>query len=410
MKERFGVHVDRERVRAVLVRHGAMVWHDEVRLASDESIGEAVAGLLGRAPARRAHSRIAGIALGGSASRTRQLAGLPPLGSEQAVRALVRQNASAFFVHCWREVAVGAVERRSDGSCWATVYDAPLASEIAAAVRGRIVTAVAVTSAVVAVARLLPPGEHRCCVDSVPYRITTIDRGMIVALAPVVAPGPDREPPSLAVPHALPDGASEFAIAYGAALLATDRALAWRSPEHDVRVHRRRRSGIAAAASFSALAFCWAYAAPGIHAEWLLRHDSSVATASHAPEVDAARTASELQRTSLQLSEVARFQASRGAVQALLGDLTRSLPESTAIVSLHIDSLSGTIMVLTPHVPDVLPQLVPLRRIVAPRLVGSITRESAANAQMERASIRFERPRSVDAGSRRRDPRARSPH
>lgn len=393
MRERFGVALYRDCIRAVLVRRSAIVWYDQVERSSDVSPREAVMRLLSRAPARSARMRIAGLAMGGSSCQTRQLFGVPPVAAEQALRKLVRENPNAFFVHNWPEIAPGVVERRADGSCWATVYDRPVAVEIISAIRPRFAATIAVSSSLVAVAQVLTPGEHSLSLDGISYRVTTIEGSVLAAVVPVAGSNDDGPPELAAALSPLGETAWDFAPAFGAAIFAADRTLAWRDHERDTRVLRRRRVRAALAVFALALAAGWAYAAPGAHAAWLLRASASDPSIGRDREMAAARAASELQRTMLQVAEVARFQTSRGAIPLLVADLTRSLPESTAIVSLHVDSLSGTMVVITPHVPDVLPQLVPLATVVSPRLAGSITRESAGNTRMERASIRFDRPR-----------------
>ena len=406
MSERFGVHISRDRVRAVLVRRSSIAWHDEIPLAPTTAIGEAVALLLARAPKRSARGRIAGLALGTPSSQTKELVGVPPVPSEQILRRLVSENPNAFFIHTWSEIVVGTVERRADNTCWATAHHGALVREASMAVRTRFAKTVAVTSSLIAVARLLPAGEHRCTVDGIGYRITTIECGVVTGLARDVSASANPACDLAPALCELGERAWDFAPAYGAALLAHDRRLAWRGVERDTRARRVRRAAIAVAAFSASCAATWAYTAPGVRALWVMRDDASATAGAPDHEIEAARTASELQRSTSQLAEVERFQASRGAIPALIGDLTRSLPESTAVVNLRVDSVAGSVVIITPHVPDVLPQLVPLTTIVAPRLVGSITYELAANAQMERASIRFDRPHRDRAPVR--DPSARA--
>jgi hypothetical protein len=60
-------------------------------------------------------------------------------------------------------------------------------------------------------------------------------------------------------------------------------------------------------------------------------------------------------------------------------------------VSLRLDSLEGNLIVLAAHAADVLPQLADLTGAVAPRIMGSVTREVQGGAHVKRAAIRFRR-------------------
>ena len=75
----------------------------------------------------------------------------------------------------------------------------------------------------------------------------------------------------------------------------------------------------------------------------------------------------------------------------LLAALAREIPDSTALITLRLDSLEGSVTTITTQAADVLPQLTDIPGIVAPRIVGSITKETTAGAPLERATIRFRR-------------------
>ena len=73
----------------------------------------------------------------------------------------------------------------------------------------------------------------------------------------------------------------------------------------------------------------------------------------------------------------------------LVAQLGQSLPESTAIVSLRVDSVEGSFIAVAPHVTDVLGELGSVDRIQNARIVGGVTREAIAGARVERAALRF---------------------
>ena len=85
----------------------------------------------------------------------------------------------------------------------------------------------------------------------------------------------------------------------------------------------------------------------------------------------------------------------------LLGELSQALPDSTALVSLRLDSLDGTFVALSPHAADMLSELVAVPGIVGPRIVGSVTKEIVGDAQLERATVRFRRETPAAAAGKR---------
>jgi hypothetical protein len=141
------------------------------------------------------------------------------------------------------------------------------------------------------------------------------------------------------------------------------------------------------------LASAAALLAPAIRATRFASRGSAELNVLRDVQSEAARSEADLRRASALIDHVARFRSSRGSVTLLLAGLAENLPESTAIVSLRIDSLEASFVALAPHVADVVPQLLAIDRIVAPRIVGSITPETINAARLERAAFRFRRPR-----------------
>ena len=109
-------------------------------------------------------------------------------------------------------------------------------------------------------------------------------------------------------------------------------------------------------------------------------------------ELEASRTLSELRSVSQFLDAVASFESERGHVTRLLGDLSEAIPESTAIITMRVDSVEGSFVAIAPHVMDVLPELAGIHEMSGARVTGSVTRETFAGARLERATFRFRRP------------------
>jgi hypothetical protein len=91
------------------------------------------------------------------------------------------------------------------------------------------------------------------------------------------------------------------------------------------------------------------------------------------------------------LALASRREGERRAMIRLLADLSRLAPESTAVLSLRVDSLEGSLVVLAPRVAELLPALDAAREIRGLRIAGAVTKERMSDVQLERAAFRFGR-------------------
>lgn len=104
--------------------------------------------------------------------------------------------------------------------------------------------------------------------------------------------------------------------------------------------------------------------------------------------------AAEHDRASRALAAVRGFQAARPTVLQTLGELAKSLPESTAIVSLRLDESGVSVVLLSTRGSALLSGLASPSGYGAPQSVGAMTRESFAGREMQRAALNF-RPREL---------------
>ena len=131
-------------------------------------------------------------------------------------------------------------------------------------------------------------------------------------------------------------------------------------------------------------------AAPGAAARVVERR-AAMRLASLAPlRASIAAAEREVERVSSALSEVAAFDESRYSVTALLGDLTRALPEGSAVVTLRLTRTSGSLVALGPRAAAVLTKLEGIRGLEAVEIIGPVTREVVAGKALERITIRFQ--------------------
>jgi hypothetical protein len=347
--KRLGISLSRDAVHAVLVRGGRVVWHSTIR--GSESAIVALERLLAEVPSARLGRTSVRISLGVGHSYVKRIEGLPPVRQANLLNRVVRENADSFFLRLGARTLVSDVDRRADGSTWAAAFDGTLIDEALAVLRRR--------------------GLSVACV--LPYAIASareIDRPALKALGPE---------------------AHEFIAAYGAALSSGLAPLTWRPPPDRSHTRALGIARVASSSSLLVLALCAALFARGVHAQRIAATAASELAALQGAETDAARVDAELRRTAADLDRFRQLESTRGRVTALLGALSEALPDSTALVSLRVDSLDATFVALTPHAADVLPPLFGVRGLVAPRIVGSVTREVQGTAHVERATIRFRR-------------------
>lgn len=96
-----------------------------------------------------------------------------------------------------------------------------------------------------------------------------------------------------------------------------------------------------------------------------------------------------LRETSAALNEIGSFTAQRRSVALLLGEISGTLPDSTAIINLRVDSVGGTMTLLSLSAASMVPRLATSRDILDPKIVGAVTRETVNGVPMQRITVRF---------------------
>jgi len=349
MSKRIGVSVFEGKLHATLVAAGKVKWRDDEPIDDANSFADPLARLLARVPAvgRRARTSIA---LDSQWVQVRRLGGLPNIGSVRVLTELVRENERSFFLWKGAPSVVPELDVRPNGEVWGAAFDRRAIESIEHAAR---------------IARM------------------TVRRAIPTAvLGPLAA-----------------DGDASAAVA----LAPPKLALAWRLQPDAARTLRRVRiARLGIAAAFAATA-AFAALGPGVRADRTARAATRQLARYRGAADTLARTHLELQRVSRRLARIDAFQLDRGRVTRLLAALSESTPDSTAILTLRVDSAEGALTVIAPQVASVVPALEEVRGVFSPRIVGSITREVIAGVQLERASIRFRRSPTRVVAPRRTD-------
>jgi hypothetical protein len=387
-----GIAITRSCVRAVLVRGKHIVWHASVPVEGGEIV-EALDALLATMPPRRGVAAMrpprAVLAIGIGYAQVKRIDGLPATRNQRMLTEAVRQNSTAFFLAGAAPLVISDVDHRVDGSNWAAAYHADTVDGMIVVLRRRGMPQQQVVPSIVARAALLGAGSRVHVDDGRCLAIEASERGVVTGVRRVS----DEPITDVALPPPLAGLGADYLDAYAATMMVSMMKLSWRPPPDPRRARRADVFRFIRAALLFAAASVAALIGPGVRAG----RDAARATVAidrgRRLVGEAARVEGELARVSAQLDRVEKFQESRGKITMLVGAIARSIPDSTALVTLRVDSVEGSFVALTPHAADVLPELAAIDGIVNPRIAGSVTREMQGAARLERATVRFRRPR-----------------
>ena len=398
MTVRLGISIRQDECAAIVVRRGRVRWHG--RIARDSSVGvrPALAELLASAPSRRSGVR-AVVAVGASYAQIARIAGVPHTLPVGVVARLVQENVASFFLRSPGRLVVTSVQRNADGAAWSAVLDGALVEEAIDALRTARFGSAAFVAEPVAAALVLAPGLHRVVDGGVVAEFVSTNAGTFQRFRRTrgdsIAESADTvEDLPLAI-RPLGEDARHYVAAFGAASCSPDHPLAWRRPVDPRRVRSMARLRLGASAALLVLSIVAALLAPAIRAWSDARRSMRLADRREWVRAAAARVESDLRLVTGSLDRVERFGSRRDDVPLVLAELARALPESTALLSLRIDSVEVNLSILTPHAADVVSELSHAERVAAPRILGSVMRERGKREPLERATIRLRRRDSV---------------
>ena len=397
MKRRIAIEIGASELRAVWMESGALRWHARAALPDASALPEALSALLSTRPRVLARAR-AIVALSPRWVQVRQLQGLPPVGSPRVAAQLLRENEQAFFLWTGRPSTIVihvAVGRDS----WGAAFDTEFLDAITRAVQSTRLRVVEICPSVAGIAAAFP-GQSVVWRDAEHcFRIRGDQDGLLELDRVLDCPDRDALPTTDAL-HPIGADAAQFVAAYAAATVRRRSPLAWRTHADPVRLRRRFRIINAAACIAVLSAGAAATLAPAVRAAASTRETERELRRLHGVQQQLVSVQTELRRVSDALDRVATLAVDRGSITRILGALSQATPESTAILDLRLDSTQGSFTAIAPNVADVLPALANAAEIVAPQIVGSVTRETIAGVRLERAAFRFRRPRSARGRAR----------
>lgn len=429
-----GVAIGVRHLRAVGLRQGHLTWALESALADDDSLEAALGRFLRTLPLHWIQRWVrpsVRVVLGSRHAQVKRLTGLPPgLDARQLAR-VVQEGAPRFFLRNGHPLLTTGVDIAANGASWSAALDADIVDAVHDACRGAGLRLTGIGPAVAALPLALEgsamedgDGEEvrwedegeRIAVRMVGGRIARVARLDRVVDGPASADEVGRalsRPRSLLAP--LAERSQRFADAYGAALLPGDAPLLHR-PRRAARVSSGERSPIprwrlAAASVALLLAGCSALLLRPLTA-MRAEHAATARLAELGPlRAEAARMQHDLAQVSAALADVERFAGSRRSPTLLLAGLARALPEGSALVTVRLESdargrartgqdpravtgadTTGVVVtLLAPRAAPVLGAIEKLPGVVAPQLVGPVTREVAGGASVSAVGRSVER-------------------
>ena len=392
---RVGLAVESKRARAVTMRRDRIDWRDEEWRTPNESIADCVSRLLDRRPGARLIRVSIVAAVSPAYVQTRRIS--PSSLAAQQVREALRANPDRFFLHGNRAPLLSPLYDDGD-FLWAAAYERAELEGIAEGCRRSRGTLKAVVPAIMAVAHDLRDGE-RTCADAGVIATVTMARGKLksVRRAHGGTAGGETEPGADVTE-------ARFADAVGAARYDSTVPF-FLHHDQPIPLRQRQRTILAAGAALSALS---AVAAPDCALARAEARASARLEQLRPAVVETAPRLAQLRAINQELEGIVRFGRSRPAIRRVLAELAQALPDSTIISSLHIDSVAGTMVLLSTHGTVVLESLV-AAGLRDPQVVGAVTREQSAIGEAQRITVRFrmpaEQPWLSTASSHRSDPR-----
>jgi len=399
-----GIGVSADSLRAIAVRRGRARWCVEIERSLDASLSEQVERLLQSSPAsgQRPHPPVM-LAVPPRHSQVKNLQNLPP-AADRLLEAVIRESIARFFRKNGVPLAIGGVERATNG-VWAAAYEIPFLTEVAEGCTRVGLRLHAACPSVIAAARSSPETALRWRDGGDDYEVLKAADGTLLRVR--VCPQSNIRLSAENSPRVddglepLASDAWRFADAFGAANYARCEAIALRSSKVAVlqRAHRRR---IAAAAIICLIA--WSVVA--VLRVVSLRNEASTMR-SELARMSSARheygtAVAELARATRQLDALAGFDAQRGHITTMLAELAAALPPGSAITALHVDSASGTMVAIAPRASSLVDAFERVPSIASVEILGPIGRDAlptnatsasssavASWRDVERVTLRF---------------------
>jgi len=392
-----GLSVGSDHLRAVGLRAGEVRWTLEAERSAEGDLAADIVTLLRHATLPRWPRPVVAVAIGPAASQTKRLSGLPEIADVTALRAVVRESASRFFLKDGIPLVVSGIRVAEPGMAWAAAFEEPVVQGVEAACRTLRLRVRLIAPSVVALARGLEDADSIEWDDgavraelTIAGRATTATRRVSKNVNGQENPHISRVPRVVDALRVLGQNGWRFADAYGATQLPSDEPLALRTMSGDLDAGVSRRSVRVAAAALC-IATAAAIVAPGVSSAVSIHRTGRELAALGARQRDADSAERDLARMDAALAQVSAFDASRRSPTLLLASLAHALPETTVLVTVRIDSTGATIAILAPRAAAALAAVDSMAEVTSPEIIGPVSKEVVGTRELERATmhIRF---------------------
>jgi hypothetical protein len=389
-RNRLGVAIGNREIRALLVRAGAIEWHAATAIFAGHDIAASLQEVLKSAPREITGVRVT-VVVSPAWVQVKPLLGLPPLKSTRLTEALLRENQQAFYLWKGAPALIADIQTTNGSATWGAAFDRDVVQQVASGLQAARLNVRRLTPVVVAIVAATANRQVRWTDGDDSFELEG-DRGGIRCLNRITSSEVSDGSALPATLAELGDDALRFADAYAAAVAPRALALSLELQADESRTRAWARVRRVATATAVCAAAAFAAFGPGMRARRFARAAEMSLARSRAFQIELAQNESELRRVTDMLNRIESVRLERGKVMQVLGDVAQSIPDSTAMLTFHVDSAEGAFTAISPHVADVLPELADVREVIAPRIVGSVTREILGGVQVERASFRFRRP------------------
>ena len=379
--DRIGIGVRTRALRVVLVRRGAVVHSELVefdgRYPSASDYSRAISAVASNAGARRRlFSPSIHLAVGPAHCQLRRLASIPTLRDAVAMNAMVQQNVASLFLKNGVPLRVGRHGAADERGAWVTAFDEPViqSAVIAAEELGiHDVTAIPLSAAIT------PEDEGDSTVrwaDGAMVLETRFVGARIDEVTRTFKPGPANEQhPGDTLVDAV--GAVEH----------RRNALRWSTPNR--RHLWLRRARLSAAVAMLMVALVALLIGPTVRDISTAHRNEAAIAAVRADVRTATQVEDVLRRRITRLEMLNDFSRRRVRAMEVLAALTSTLPDSTAVAALRLDSLSASATLVGRDVMGAVGELQADDEFTSVEIVGPMTRETTGPMELERVMLKL---------------------
>jgi len=389
LRPRLGLGIGRRRISAMLVDGRAIKWAASRGISEGESLAESLRALLSACPRSRLRPPVVVVAVGPTAAQLKLVADLPPSLEPQVIASIVREQSSRFFLKSGVPLMYSGARTVSPTTAWVAAFEEPVVRHVIDACRDVAAKVDLVTPTAVALQFAIRARKIAWQDDDVELTVTYEDG--CPASVRSSACGEDMD--------ALPDVAPLFESIGTRSADLLDAAAATRVPRREAialrgaalrRTVEPSRRRIAMSFAVCAAAILVALSAPLVASARVERAARTRDAATRARVREAERDARQLGAVTTALGSLASFTQSRRSFTLLLAQLTRALPDGSALLALQVDSAgTGSLAAIGPHAATVVDAVERVPGLASPEIVGPVTRETLSGKTLDRVTIRF---------------------